>query len=98
MENLDYLANVVNKLSHKFFKKHGVDSIQAGAFESNDLIGKVVMTCRYCIRHQLKQCLKNKKSIQDELYLIYDKYKFQLEFDCDKCEMNLRYMGRFYKD
>ena len=54
-----------------------------------------LMTCRFCIRHAWGQCLKANEKLKPKnerwggpLYLVLaDGRRFQLEFDCKKCEM-----------
>ena len=47
------------------------------------------MTCRYCIRYQLGQCLKrNPQAVRGPLYLRgADGRRFLLRFDCKACQM-----------
>lgn len=56
----------------------------------------ILMQCRYCIRHQTGQCLKeNPRAVTGQLFLCgADGRRFPLQFDCRKCEMKvLRYMA-----
>ena len=48
-----------------------------------------LMTCRYCIRYQLGQCLKrDPNAVRGPLYLRgADGRKFLLRFDCKACQM-----------
>ena len=48
-----------------------------------------LMTCRYCIRYQLGQCLKrNPQAVRGPLYLRgADGRRFLLRFDCKACQM-----------
>ena len=48
-----------------------------------------LMTCRYCIRYQLGQCLKrNPHAVRGPLYLRgADGRRFLLRFDCKACQM-----------
>lgn len=49
------------------------------------------MHARYCILHELGRCRKihPNSDLQFPLYLYNDKRKFELEFDCNKCEMKI---------
>lgn len=48
-----------------------------------------LMTCRYCIRYQTGQCLRNNpQAVQGNLYLRgADGRRFRLRFDCRTCHM-----------
>ncbi len=50
-----------------------------------------LMTCRYCIRYQMGQCLReNPKAIRDALYLRgADGRRFRLNFNCRTCHMTV---------
>ena len=50
-----------------------------------------LMTCRYCIRYQLGQCLKrNPHAVRGPLYLLgADGRRFLLRFDCKACQMTV---------
>ena len=49
-----------------------------------------LMTCRYCLRHALKQCLKQPHTLTGPLTLqLADGRRFPLHFDCQRCEMQV---------
>ena len=50
-----------------------------------------LMTCRYCIRYQLGQCLRrNPHAVRGPLYLRgADGRRFLLRFDCKACQMTV---------
>lgn len=50
-----------------------------------------LMTCRYCIRYQLGQCMKrNPQAVRGPLYLRgADGRRFLLRFDCRACQMTV---------
>lgn len=50
-----------------------------------------LMTCRYCIRYQTGQCLRNNpQAVQGNLYLRgADGRRFRLRFDCRTCHMTV---------
>ena len=92
-DNLDYSANVANKLAQKFYEEHGVKKI-APAFElQSDHRGQKLMTCKHCLKYWLNACPKgrNKKSIsfQEPLYLVREGKKYRLNFDCGNCLMEI---------
>lgn len=61
-ETLDYRANVVNRLSRSFYEKHGAKVVESGFELLKDYEGKVIMTCRYCIKKETGICPKDKKN------------------------------------
>ncbi len=90
---LDFRANVANRLAAQFYKTRGVTTI-APAFET--ALPKncaPVMTTRHCIRRSLGQCPSQtgKKSPDWEgpLFLENGKGRFRVVFDCRACEMNI---------
>jgi 23S rRNA 5-hydroxycytidine C2501 synthase len=89
---VDYTGNVTNRKSLDFYNRHGAEVIEDG-FEMIDTInGKIIMTTKYCIKHELDICpLKNGKTpeIKDPLYIQDCKNRFRLHFDCEQCQMNI---------
>ena len=48
------------------------------------------MTCRYCLRHALGQCLRQHPTLRGPLALqLSDGRRFPLRFDCERCEMHV---------
>lgn len=93
---LDYRGHVLNEASKAFFMEHGVQET-AWAPEhpaSNQYDAKTtVMLNKYCLKFELGVCPKQPvKSTQAGLhgepaYLVYQKTKIDLHFDCKYCEM-----------
>ncbi len=82
---LDYRANILNKSAKEFYEKYGFEvselALESGLAKS----GKIVMTCKHCLKHAFNLCKTPKK-----LYLIDEKgKKYELKFNCDKCEMEI---------
>jgi len=49
-----------------------------------------LMTCRYCLRHALDQCLRQHPTLRGPLALqLSDGRRFPLRFDCERCEMHV---------
>ena len=49
-----------------------------------------LMTCRYCLRHALGQCLREHPTLRGALALrLADGRRFPLHFDCQRCEMHV---------
>ena len=84
-EPLDFRLNVANEKAKQFFARHGVE-VQQIAFEREHRLHVPLMTTKYCIRYQLHVC---QKGHAEPLYLSDKTHKFRVEFDCDKCEMNI---------
>ena len=92
-EKLDYRDNVSNRLAEKFYLEHGVKKIERAAETTNEIKkdGKVLMTTRHCILREMGVCRKQKKDskLVYPFYLHHSKGKFRLNFDCNKCEMQV---------
>ena len=88
-EQLTYSGNVMNEKARQFYSEHGVREI-APAFESSPVPAATVMQCKYCLRHELGQCKKNGGgNLHEPLYLVSQDNRFQLVFDCERCEMKV---------
>ncbi len=94
---LDFRANVLNGHARRFYERHGAE-VTEGAFEALPVVtGRVVMTCRYCIRHQLDLCPRKggPGGLVDEPLRITDgHHSYRLEFDCGQCMMRVILEGR----
>jgi len=89
---LDYKTNVVNKLSEKFYKNLGAADIEPGLELQKNYSRKVLMTCKYCIKDELNCCpLKTESDLNEPLYLVNNKNKYRLVFDCKECQMKIVY-------
>lgn len=90
----DYRGNVTNKLSRKFFNDAGIPAIEEGFELQSNFKGKVLMTCKYCIKNELDICPfkhTEKGEYAEPLYLTDKNRKYRLSFDCAKCEMSVLY-------
>lgn len=81
--------NVVNSLSRKFYKRHGVEHIVEGLDSWSTTHGERVMESSYCIRREIGECLKRGTKLRDTLYLEHGRHRYRLDFDCEKCRMSL---------
>ncbi len=88
-EHLSYLGNVINKKAREFYVLHGVKDIEDGLekIKSNDEL--VVMTTKHCIRYANNICSKEIGKPATSLYLVNDKGRFRLDFDCRNCCMKV---------
>ena len=89
IESLTYLGNVINEKSREFYKRHGVEIIEDGLekLRSNDEL--VVMTTKHCVRYANNICSKEIGKPASSLYLVNDKGRFRLDFDCRNCCMKV---------
>ena len=89
MEKVSYLGNVINEKSREFYKRHGVEIIEDGLekLRSNDEL--VVMTTKHCVRYANNICSKEIGKPATSLYLVNDKGRFRLDFDCRNCCMKV---------
>ncbi len=101
---LTYHDNVANSLAEKFYRAHGVHSIEPameklhasnyklqGDSARGPGAGMPVMTTRYCLRRELGACLKENgaNKISGPLYLKNKAASYRLDFDCAHCQMKL---------
>ena len=86
--------NVSNRLSRRLYQEMGCSRL-AEALETTSARehSQVLMTCRYCLRFQLGQCLRQRPPSQplpEPLYLrSMDGRRFRLRFDCNQCQMTV---------
>jgi len=92
--HLDFTANVANSKAREFYKKRGVKTMDPAFELSGQGPGTVVMTLRHCILRVLGQCRREAKAVpemwKDPLFLENKSGRFQLEFDCTRCEMRIK--------
>lgn len=85
--HLTYLSNVSNHLSREFYLAQGATDVDP-AFELAPGTASVLMTTRYCIRHELGLCPKQHGASPKSLTLrSADGRMFPLHFDCKNCQM-----------
>ncbi len=88
-QRLDATANVVNRLATDFYRDHGVAEIEPGHDLRTDFSGVCVLSTPYCIRREIGECLREDPSLCGELFLRRGREQFRLEFDCNRCVMNV---------
>ena len=91
-QHADYLRNITNEAHRAVYEDFGAKTIEYGLDKTEEFVGKSLMTCKYCSRHELGWCKKSPtapKAPKDPLYLISGKHRFRLEFDCVKCAMRI---------
>jgi hypothetical protein len=94
--HLDYSANVANKKSESFYRRHGVEIIEP-AFELRHSVRVSVMTMKYCLRFQYDLCTGQGAANADPLFLQDAKNMYRLEFDCEACQMKIVLENRVRK-
>ena len=96
-DSLSYLGNVANGKAAAFYRRHGVQMIEA-AYESHAETGEVsLMITRHCIRYSLSLCPKQAKGVigvqgtvrAEPMTLVNGKERLTLQFDCKACEMHV---------
>lgn len=88
IQRIDYSYNVVNKLSARFYARHGVESIEQGFELQQDASGKALMTMRHCLKFQAGLC-RGDCGGNEQLFLTDGKNRYALEVDCDQCIMKI---------
>lgn len=87
-KELDYSANVANKLAEAFYRRHGVERIEP-AYELIKVHDANVMTTKHCLRFQYGLC-SGKGNTQPAPFLLQDgRNTYRLEFDCIACQMKI---------
>ncbi len=83
---------VTNRVATQLYIDHGAESVTPSWECERDLTGAKVMESSYCLRHEIGECLKEGSRLRGQLYMHHGAHRFRLEFDCEKCQMNI------YKD
>ena len=89
-DSAGYSANISNASAREIYESLGV-KVESMAYETAHVPGAELMRSRYCIRHELGICPKQKKGqTSGPLYLLNNGRRLILEFDCRNCEMTVR--------
>jgi len=92
-DSVSYLDNIGNTKAVEFYAAHGVSKVDKAFTQAVDVQDAALMTTKYCIKAQLGSCPKRKGSRKDmagSLFLADNTGEYVLDFDCKKCEMQLR--------
>ena len=91
-QHADYLRNITNEAHKAVYADFGAKEIEYGLDKTEAYTGKTVMTCKYCLRNELGWCSRNPsgKCPPQPLYLVSGRFRFRLEFDCGRCEMQVK--------
>ncbi|MCP5326711.1 MAG: U32 family peptidase [Oceanospirillaceae bacterium] len=92
---LSFLDNVYNQKARDFYKRFGVQLIEA-AFEAHQETGDVpVMITKHCLRFSFNLCPKQAKGVTGvitkvkDMQLVHGDEVLTLKFDCKPCEMHV---------
>ena len=91
IQELDFDANVSNAKAMEFYNERGVEKISQ-AYELMPVDDAHLMTTIHCIRRTLGKCLKTKQGgdWKEPLFLVSDKSRLQLHFNCKDCKMIIK--------
>ena len=87
---LTYQDNIANSIAQEIYRERGSVSIEE-AFELTHREGVEYMRTKYCLRHELGLCPKQRPGTRPEpLFLHNHGRRLRLDFDCAACEMTVR--------
>lgn len=89
LEELTEENNVTNTMAEEFYRDHGATKIVRGWDLATDLSGARVMQSSYCIRREIGQCLRENPTLKSDLFIEHGTFRYRLEFDCKRCQMNI---------
>jgi len=89
-EALTYQDNIANSVAREIYRERGRVIIE-DAFELTHREGVEYMRTKYCLRHELGLCPKQRPGTRPEpLFLLNHGRRLRLDFDCAACEMVVR--------
>lgn len=91
-QQANYQFNISNKLAQKFYERHNVKVVEKALEITENKTSKTLMTTKYCLKYELQQCPKHHKTTSKEKmprYLELNNKKFELQFDCNNCQMKI---------
>ena len=89
-ETLTYKDNVANSVAREIYRERGTLQME-DAFELTHRAGVEYMRTKYCLRHELGLCPKQRPGTRPEpLFLLNNGRRLRLDFDCKACEMTVR--------
>jgi putative protease len=89
-EALTYKDNIANSLAREIYRERGTSAFE-DAYELTHREGVEYMRTKYCVRHELGLCPKQRPGTRpDPLYLLNNGRRLRLDFDCRACEMTVR--------
>ncbi|MDE7410497.1 MAG: U32 family peptidase [Paramuribaculum sp.] len=93
-DTANYHDNVANDLAVKFYREHGVKTIEPALEVRKRRVepGTCVMTTRYCLRRELGMCLRKLERVGaglTDMVLESGNLRLRVKFDCKECQMRL---------
>ena len=87
---LTYKDNVANSIAREIYRECGAEQME-DAYELTHREGVEYMRTKYCLRHELGLCPKQRSAARpDPLFLLNNGRRLRLDFDCKACEMVVR--------
>jgi putative protease len=88
-ETLTYQENIANSVAREIYRERGSVDME-DAFELTHREGVEYMRTKYCLRHELGLCPKQRPGTRpDPLFLRNQGRRLRLDFDCRVCEMTV---------
>ena len=88
-ETLTYKDNLANSIAREIYRERGAVHME-DAYELTHRDGIEYMRTKYCIRHELGLCPRQRPGTRpDPLFLVNNGRRFRLDFDCRACEMTV---------
>ena len=89
-EALSYKENIANSVTRSLYRERGTTEME-DAYELTHREGVEYMRTKYCLRHELGLCPKQRPDTRpDPLFLLNNGRRLRLDFDCKACEMTVR--------
>ena len=89
-EALTYKDNLANSIAREIHRERGAVEME-DAYELTHRDGIEYMRTKYCLRHELGLCPKQRPGTRpDPLFLLNNGRRLRLDFDCAACEMTVR--------
>ena len=87
---LTYKDNLANSIARDIYRERGAAEME-DAYELTHREGVEYMRTKYCLRHELGLCTKQRPGTRpDPLFLLNNGRRLRLDFDCRACEMTVR--------
>lgn len=88
---LTFEANVLNRRAGAFYRMHGMEPVEPAAESGLDLRGRRVMTTRYCLRHELGFCPRQRPELSATPLRLTDEegHRLRVVFNCGLCQMEI---------
>ena len=88
-DTLTYKDNIANSVAREIYRERGTVQME-DAYELTHREGIEFMRTKYCLRHELGLCPKQRPGTRPApLYLLNNGRRLRLDFDCRACEMTV---------